>query len=519
MKTPKLIASACILSLALTTLPGVPGEPEASASANYLLPNSCGLSGVGSSANPHQIFSVSDLLSVEACVDETALDIHFRQMTNLYLDPNRNYPSVYLEVSGTDISYDGNGFGIFDLNSSVDGNAGLFSSVENRSDSLPSELNIKNLLVSAGTIEGRDDGGNAYVGVIVGDVADMSVNFESVSVLVGDLFGETSVGGLIGSVYQGNLSIRNSSVRAQSIHFDRFDGGGLVGSLRGAGGSSEIINSSAIATITGGPSSNGAGGLVGEQSAGSLRIDRSSFTGSISVGGDWGTTVGGLVGEVITFDRAASLTVRDSVVEAGLTGGGYLGGLLGIGNNYDGDHPIDFSVTNTIVTGQLNSSGEYTAGAGLLGEGSETHLNVDNVIVDLLFRDVSVHETEGHRISSPALTSIVSGLFINDTKLTGSDWSFFQVSADSFVTNVEQADFGVAASFPGFTFGAPNGAPTAGVLEVCPAGTRPFHSIESSSCFAPAVDYQASLVLEFGQFARISFVGDPNNFELFTVGL
>lgn len=515
MQSSKIIAGVAALSLAFSALPGLSTEKAASASADYQASSSCELTGLGSGGSPYLLFSATDLLSVSACVSGSS-DVFFEQRTNIYLDPARNYPSSRNFLRAFDFNYDGGGFGIFGLNSTSTGSFGLFGEFSNSSDTL-STVRIHDLTVIAGTV--RHTSGR--VGVIIGSTSYVNVSIESVSVMVDDLYGQSTGGGLIGNFFNGQLRILDSAVFATAISADNSAGGGLVGDMRVSGQQSVIANSYVLVDMdgTGGSGNSTFGGLVGDLRGGNLLIDKSKFEGSIVAGTGPGSTLGGLVGRVITFAHDASLTVRDSVMSGQLRGARYLGGIVGDGRNHNNLHPIDISVSNSLATGELRTLMQFTNGGGVVGRGTQTNLTLDKVVIDLDFVEGTADQNAGNFVTGSPLSRLITNTYVNSTKLAASDWNMDDLSADGYwgATLVAGGNFGLAGSFPGLTFASPNGAGLTGVFEVCPAGTRPIHSIEPSFCSTPAIDYPATLALEFGEVTSTNFVGDPAHYSFFAV--
>ena len=144
---------------------------------------------------------------------------------------------------------------------------------------------------------------------------------------------------------------------------------------------------------------------------------------------------------------------------------------------------------------------------------------VDNVVIDLDFLATNSATPSGNFVSDTPLSRQITDLYVNEDKVTSSQWTLTDLSAQGNwgATLVSAANFGTSTSFPALTFGAVNGAATAGTWEICPSGARPFHSIEASNCSIPTIDYPASLSLDFGDLTNTGFVGDASQFLYFTV--
>lgn len=520
MKLSRSLAALSAAALSLSIVPGLPGENAALAANPYTLASSCDLDGTGASANPHIIRTVTDLLAVEACVEAADGDIYFEQVSNVYMDSNRNYPQTDFSLSGNNFSYDGGGFGIFGLNQSVDGGAGLFADVRGGGGS--PVFTVRDLHISAGTIAATDNLDNSTVGALIGSLSEASLVISNVSAEVGRIEAVQSGSGLIGNLAEVNGSISSSFVRVGEIVLTRnFGSGGLVGAWSAGNGQARIENSRAIAdfTVVDGQFGEGTvGGLVGSFDSGTLTIEKSQYRGDIN-GGDKSDTLGGVLGLAITFDNPTSVVIQDTVTDVAIVGENFMGGLVGNGYNHNGNHDINLTVRNSLVTGELSSSYFSTAGGGLIGEGRQTNLVVDNVVLDLDFTSWNSGTPSGNFVADPPLTRNISDLYVNAGKVASSQWTLTDLSSQSNwgATLVSSANFADAASFPALTFSATNGAPESATWEVCPSGTRPHHSIEASNCSTPAIDYPTSLSLAFGETISTGFTGDASHFLYFTV--
>ena len=242
----------------------------------------------------------------------------------------------------------------------------------------------------SGTVTGK-----TYVGGLVGvdrvyNSGSSTINANTDSALVS---GRYYIGGLVGwsSINNGNLTLNNNRIfgntQASAVNEDKSDIGGLIGRLEdyygstvslqnnivqgnvtstrntsylgGAIGNAYVYDSTFNAynlnsngTVSANTNSYYTGGLIGSLSlsgAATSTLDGSSSTGSVSGGG----YVGGLVG--YHYATAAS-SISNSYTEGNITGTSSVGGL--VGNNYYA------GVTNSHVIGTVRAN---DTGGGLIG--------------------------------------------------------------------------------------------------------------------------------------------------------
>jgi hypothetical protein len=206
------------------------------------------------------------------------------------------------------------------------------------------------------------------------------------STATGDVDGTSSVGGLVGTVTEGNVT---DSTASGAVNADGDTAGGLVGEFitTGATETYSIANSSASGAVNTAASGGGlvgiartavienssasgdttvtglyAGGLVSELLAGSDVVD-SSATGDVSANESY---VGGLVGRV----GEGNITDSDASGEVTVTGGGgftsaeYIGGLVG---GVERGSVTDSHASGEVTLVAGSGSGKFARVGGLIG--------------------------------------------------------------------------------------------------------------------------------------------------------
>lgn len=170
--------------------------------------------------------------------------------------------------------------------------------------------------------------------------------------------GMSEVGGLVGS-NDGTIlkSFAIANVISTSINGSAANAGGLVGANNNY---ASIIDSYAIATVTGSSSNNGVGGLVGFAGYNST-ISTSYSSGSVT-GGEY---IGGLVGnmyEAFVIDAYTTSTVLSN----GNTANSIAGGLIGFNDGAS-------NIVNAYATGSVSGNNNVLLG-GFIGSttGSQT---------------------------------------------------------------------------------------------------------------------------------------------------
>jgi filamentous hemagglutinin family protein len=206
------------------------------------------------------------------------------------------------------------------------------------------------------------DSGNAYAGGLVGYfsngsiststasgnvTARDSINANNTSHWVGGLVGQFSGVGISDSAASGNVGSGNVG----SAYYS----GGLVGYYNG---SAPISNSSATGDVTG---SQYVGGLVGYHiNAG---INNGVASGKVTSTSTAGYT-GGLVGFAYVYAPGNQAGINDSRASGQVSGGTYVGGLIGYMQDYNSTAGTVSGITNSRASG--NVSGDNTVG-GLVG--------------------------------------------------------------------------------------------------------------------------------------------------------
>lgn len=526
----KLIASLTGLLLALTL------TPASQASVVYEQASTCSLSGAGTQSDPYLVWNVEDLLQFQACANSDE-KIYFEQQTNIYLDSSVDYPSPFV-FGGGGFAYEGNGFGIIGLQSNTNYSSsffpsGLFGGYQRSQQGMDS-VEVKNLYLRATDIivSSSNSIDSAYVGGLFSRVSGIDLLVEDV-VVVGDNFqGSRGTAGLIADAYESMVDIRNSHVIVSSIRDtgNAASAGGMVAAFSdGAGVGSRIniedssVYSAIVSThVAGGTSAirTTVGGFVGSSYNAPVQIKRSIFEGSVSANKN-GFNIGGAVGWSRSDDGGATVSLQDVVLDVSINGG-TIGGFVGEVDG--GSQETSVTIQNSIITGSLNLEDDpYTDNsAAVIGfSGSETNLVMQNTIIDVDF-NLTSQETNigGGIVSADQLAARnISTSYFNSTKADASEWPVFDDHGVSHwgLTALTSTAMRTSASFPSLSFAAPNGAGSAGVFEICSGFTRPLHSIESSSCNAPAIQYSDSLNNGLWDFVELSGIADHTHFKSFNI--
>ncbi|MEI7637587.1 MAG: filamentous hemagglutinin N-terminal domain-containing protein, partial [Syntrophus sp. (in: bacteria)] len=240
-----------------------------------------------------------------------------------------------------------------------------------------------------------------------------SAAIRNVGLVNGNITGHSEVGGLVGrfnTTGGGTATITNSSSSADVSGLYRI--GGLVGVqfTSGTGSSSTIENSHTTGTVTGNWSNYdaGIGGLAGFQegwSAGTSTISNSYHSIGLVKNLASGST-GGLVG--FQGANSGTPTITNSYNTAVVTGGDYVGGLVG----YSGGGTITNSYSTGAVTGAVGS----TNVGGLVGYRSGG--TITNSFWDI--------ETSGKSTSAGGTGKTTSAMMTQAT-FDGSDWDFTSI--------------------------------------------------------------------------------------------
>ena len=303
----------------------------------------------------------------------------------LGFDPIGSTGSLWAPFTGT---FDGKGFNITGLyiNRPLKDYVGLFAA--DIGTAVIRNVGLINVNIT----------GQRYVGGLIGHNLNGSVTN---SYSTGAITGNRQVGGLIG--YNTNGSVINCHAEG-SVACTGDDVGGLIGRNDGYNKTNPnlINNSYAYSNVTGSQNTGGligynfqgfvdqsyssgtvngewsVGGLIGTNSVDSSIIDSYSsstvngggdvggligFSSGTYVGGSYATgnvtSIGGHVGGLIGGTEIGSTTVTECYAEGSVTGGAYVGGLIG-------DH-LGAPVNNCYATGNVTGTSYYLVG-GLIGE-------------------------------------------------------------------------------------------------------------------------------------------------------
>ena len=273
--------------------------------------------GYGTSTNPYQIYSVSDLQALQWNVNigNNYSGVYFKQCANLDLSsiinwmPIGNYSVNSVSFQG---NYDGDGFSI----SGVKINAGakyqgLFGRVYYGS--------IENLSLSSSTVENTA----SYSGIMVGYLYYSTIsycNVKSSSISAGQYSG-----GLVGV---GNYSkIENCYNSSSTVKSTNGYVGGIIGSLQGSTNSHYIMacyNSGAVSGTA------YVGGIAGYIRNSSSYSSHSTVEQCFNVGTVSGTAyIGGIAGYTYYY-----INVRECYNTGSISGSSHLGGIVGHMYNY-----------------------------------------------------------------------------------------------------------------------------------------------------------------------------------------
>ncbi|HTE22428.1 MAG TPA: C-type lectin domain-containing protein [Candidatus Limnocylindria bacterium] len=226
---------------------------------------------------------------------------------------------------------------------------------------------LKNLKLSGGSVSG-----NSFVGALVGEATDTSIENVTSSV---DVSGSWAVGGLVGSYESsGNNYIRDSSSSGAVVGQELV--GGLIGKLDSYGSITveRVFATGNVTTTTW----SEAGGLIGRAGAYSeeanetiaLIIQDVYAQGNVSAGQ---YTVGGLIGALkIESDGVGyevELTLQRAYASGNVSGQGDVGGLIGNFDAPDADQSATF--VDTFAAGAVSVTEEEAARGGVIGYLSE----------------------------------------------------------------------------------------------------------------------------------------------------
>ncbi|SFE68867.1 S-layer homology domain-containing protein [Paenibacillus algorifonticola] len=309
--------------------------------------------GDGTLANPYKVSSAAELSNVNI----PGAGAYFQQTGDIHLTGNWTPLGTFRGI------YDGNGFGIYNMNmNSADVMVGLFSE-------LSGGAVLKNMTLADFNITAT--GNNAHVGGLVGYTASSATVTDSKSNGLISFTDPTSVGGLVGN-NAGTIS-NSSSNSVITSGADVFSAGGLVGvnagSIMGSSASGSVnanhlqayagglagmnagtvSDSESSSTVTTGDASS-AGGLIGSNTS-SGTINNSFGSGNAS--GKNSSVVGGLVGR-----NAGNINGSYSTGNTDADTDGMAGGLVG--------YKSGGSINNSYSTGSASGDNSVFVG-GLIG--------------------------------------------------------------------------------------------------------------------------------------------------------
>lgn len=233
---------------------------------------------------------------------------------------------------------------------------------------------------STGTVSGNYTtgglvGDNLY-GTITDSYSEASVNGATVY-----MEGWDYIGGLVGRMWGGTLSdsyaTGNVTVIATSANVSATEIGGLVGGVMYATVDSSYATGDVYVPSV---ASTSVGGLVGSLGGTGASISNSHATGDVT-GGDWvGGLVGTSTGTISDSDASGNVTATNSAGEAiagGLVGNNDKGVITGsyatgdvAGGDYDGGlvGVNSGSISDSYATGNVGTEGDYTnVNGGLVG--------------------------------------------------------------------------------------------------------------------------------------------------------
>jgi|GEM_PF-5086963 len=277
------------------------------------------------------------------------------------------------------IEYDGRGYTLFNFNMDSNGSSGIFATNN-------SALTIKNLSITNPTINlPSTNSVGALIGTVTHDLTLENILVNGTTNITGDC----QVGGLIGYVSGGDLSISKSSIYSYdgiisnkySTNAHSYNGGtgGLIGRLN----ATSINISDSLASVYVDGSGNGVGGFIGyiegASNASSITrcyasghtvngayLDNTStylnnvvLQGHYNVIGENAGAVGGFIGDIngnVTIEKCFS---TNSLYSVNTTG--YVGGFAGkLGNSA--------TINNCYTISYISPSGSSSYYGGFIGQ-------------------------------------------------------------------------------------------------------------------------------------------------------
>ncbi len=233
-------------------------------------------------------------------------------------------------------------------------------------------------------------GDSSQVGGLIGHAQNAQIDLDQIYInlllqarSIGDqTFHLQNMGGLIGSLEKTHVDLDDSFITSQINHVSSdtaADGsGGLFG--RSVQSSHHIQNIDLTFIITSQGIQNGAiGGMFGQLSSGSLRIQQSTQSGLIS--GASVQRMGGVIGHA----SGASITI--TAVEQTLTGFVHstAGGIIGA--SFNTDLTLSQSLLTPILFGVSQAPEQL---GGFIGHAKSSHLSVSSIQIDGELRNVTM---------------------------------------------------------------------------------------------------------------------------------
>ena len=299
--------------------------------------------GDGSSGDPYQISTISDLEQVRA--DTAAGVVYWYRLENdIDLSGVTNWTPIGDDSKHFKGHFDGNNHVIRNMSISlfgyIDSAAGIKDlGLENMDINLDAGGYVGGLAgISHGTISNCSVAGRVYTGPVLGTGINIGglVGFNggtiSTSHTTVNVSGNAIVGGLVGTNngtnYNGSISNSYATGRVSATQY--VDGTSAVGGLVGVNYGGSISNSYATGSVSG--DGKGAGGLAGGNNG---SISNSYATGNVSAGGDG---AGGLAG-------GNSGSINNCYATGSVNGAGVgIGALVG-GNDTGGNISSSYAIT------------------------------------------------------------------------------------------------------------------------------------------------------------------------------
>lgn len=283
----------------------------------------CGIStGTGTSGDPYQISTETEFRAIGSN------DCHGSSSTKYYKFTNNiKLTSAWtpINLSSRGVHLDGDNFQLSGLSiSSSLSDAAIFSQTT-------ASGSVKNLSIIADDIVTTYTGSNASASLVIGGVGPSAFwVIDNVHAIVANITSPKKAAGFAGSLGAYPSEIKNSSLKVT---------GSIVGTTEVAGavnyiyGKVENVQVTANLDASGSTATSAAvGGLVTQvfnTSSGQTSVLDSHFAGQITGNGLGDSRVGGLVGYDYTGATSTTLSIARSSSNAQLSGGFYMGGLLG----------------------------------------------------------------------------------------------------------------------------------------------------------------------------------------------